>query len=58
MLNFEIFHGVVRIGHMRHSMRTCIDNSLMFREDLIEVFVLFEHTIGYVNKKVLSKRAV
>ncbi len=54
MLDFEVFHGIMRISHVGHSMRTGIDDSFVFGEDFVKMFVLFEHVFDDVNK-VLSK---
>lgn len=59
MLDFEVFHGIVRVGHVGHSMRTGIDDSFVFGKDFIKMFVLLEHVFGEVNKVLLrgGKRA-
>jgi hypothetical protein len=54
MLDFKVFHGIVRVGHVGHSMRTGIDDSFVFGKDFVEMFVLFEHGFGEVNKVLSS----
>lgn len=49
MLNFESFHGVMWIGKVGHSIGAGIDDSFVLGEDLVEMFVLFEHF--FMNRK-------
>lgn len=49
MLNFKVFHGIVWVGHVGHSMGAGIDDSFVFGEDFVEMFVLLEHGFDEVK---------